>query len=127
MVTLLFRRYRQLFHRKFDYIIVDTPPLSVAADVTGIVQLADVSLLVVRTDYVYTPSINDAVLSLSEKSNFGGCILNDVHREFSMMGQMGFDENGYGSRYYRGAKKGYGSHESYSKYSDFQDTPSSEK
>lgn len=112
---------------RFDFIIVDTPPLSVAADVTGIVQLADVSLLVVRTDYVYSASINDGVLSLSEKSNFSGCILNDVHREFSMLGQMGFDENGYGGSYYRGGKSRYGAYESYSKYSEFKDTHPSEK
>ncbi len=107
---------------KYDFIIVDTPPLSVAADVTGIVQLADISLLVVRTDYVYSAAINDAVLSLSEKSNFAGCILNDVHREFTMLGQMGFDENGYGGGYYRGSKNRY---DSYSKYSDYKDTPPS--
>lgn len=113
---------------RYDFIIVDTPPLSVAADVTGIVSLADVSMLVVRTDYVYSAAINDAVLAMSENSGFSGCILNDVHREFSMLGQMGFDENGYGSGYYsRGKKSRYGrygsynTYDSYSKYTDYSD------
>lgn len=110
---------------KYDFIIVDTPPLSVAADVTGIVQLADMSMLVVRTDYVYTAAINDAVLSLSEKNNFAGCILNDVHREFSMLGQMGFDESGYGGGYYyRGSRNRYnryGGYEDYSKTTEYKD------
>jgi len=107
---------------KYDFIIVDTPPLSVAADVTGIVSLADVSMLVVRTDYVYSAAVNDAVLSMAEQNNFAGCILNDVHREFSMLGQMGFDENGYGGGYYyRGRKNRYGRYDSYSKYSNYSD------
>jgi len=103
---------------QYDYIIIDTPPLSVAADVIQIAQLADLSLLVVRTDYVYSPAINDAVLSLKDNTkNFGGCILNDVHKEFTLLGQMGLDETGY-----TGNKK-YSSYNSYRRYSDYQDTP----
>ena len=110
----------------YDFIIIDTPPLSVAADVTGLVHLADRSLLVVRTDYVYTAALNDAVLSLKEHSNnFAGCILNDVHREFSMLGQFGFDESGYyGARY--GKKNYYGYYNSYSKYAEHKDRSSNQ-
>jgi len=62
------------------------------------------------------------VLSMAEQNNFAGCILNDVHREFSMLGQMGFDENGYGGGYYyRGRKNRYGRYDSYSKYSNYSD------
>ena len=118
-VTGIFNSLRA--DERYDFIIIDTPPLSVAADVTGLVQNADKSLLVVRTDYVYTAAINDAVLSLTENSSFAGCILNDVHREFSLMGQLGFDESGYYSRYH----KGYHSYDSYHKYSDFRDTTES--
>lgn len=90
----------------YDYILIDTPPLSVAADVTTFMQLADKSLVVVRTDYVLAADINDAILSLKEKTdNFAGCILNAVHKEFSLLGQLGFDETGY-----------YGKYGSYSRY-----------
>lgn len=90
----------------YDYIFIDTPPLSVAADVTTFMQLADKSLVVVRTDYVLAADINDAILSLKEKTdNFAGCILNAVHKEFSLLGQLGFDERGY-----------YGKYGSYSRY-----------
>lgn len=90
----------------YDYILIDTPPLSVAADVTTFMQLADKSLVVVRTDYVLAADINDAILSLKEKTdNFAGCILNAVHKEFSLLGQLGFDERGY-----------YGKYGSYSRY-----------
>ncbi|MBR4034925.1 MAG: P-loop NTPase [Clostridia bacterium] len=90
----------------YDYILIDTPPLSVAADVTTFMQLADKSLVVVRTDYVLAADINDAILSLKEKTdNFAGCILNAVHKEFSLLGQLGFDETGY-----------YGKSGAYSRY-----------
>ncbi|MBR4960302.1 MAG: hypothetical protein IKY52_05340, partial [Clostridia bacterium] len=116
-VNVIFQYLRNL--DCYDYIIIDTPPLSVAADVTGLIHLADHSLLVVRTDFVYTAAINDAVLSLKENSNsFVGCILNDVHSEFSMLGQFGFDESGYyGTRY--GRHNYYGSYNSYSSYSKY--------
>ena len=84
----------------FDYILIDTPPLSAAADVTTFMRFADKSFVVVRTDCVYTADINDSLLSLKEKTdNFAGCILNAVHREFSFLGQLGLDETG---RYSRG-------------------------
>jgi hypothetical protein len=59
-------------------------------------QYADKSLVVVRTDFVYVGDVNDAILSLKEKTDtFAGCILNAVHKEFSLLGQLGFDETGY--------------------------------
>lgn len=99
----------------YDFIIIDTSPLSVAADVTGLVHLADCALLVVRTDCVYSAAINDAVLSLKENNdNFVGCILNDVYKEFSLFGHLGFDESGY----YR--NKHYNNYNSYKKYSEYK-------
>ncbi len=112
----------------FDFVIIDTPPISVAADVTGIVNYSDRSLLAVRTDCVSIAAINDAALSLSESGNFCGCILNDVHREFNLLGQLGSDESGsyggyyngygYGKKKYGYGKKGYASYSSYAGYSD---------
>lgn len=98
----------------YDYILMDTPPLSVAADVTTFMQFTDKSLVVVRTDHVYAADINDAILSLKEKTDtFAGYILNAVHKEFSLVGQLGFDETGYygkaGGSYTRYDK--YASHE----------------
>ena len=101
----------------YDYILIDTPPLSVAADVTTFMQFADKSLVVVRTDYVYAADINDTILSLKEKTNnFAGCILNAVHKEFSFLGQLGFDETGYYG-------KGYGTYSRYDKYAPHDHKP----
>lgn len=97
-VTNIFERLRR--SNEYDYIIIDTPPLSVAADVSALLRLADKSLLVVRTDCVYAADINDTVLALTEANdNFAGCILNDIHREFSFLGQLGLDESGYHGYY----------------------------
>lgn len=80
----------------YDYVLVDTPPLSVAADVTTFMQFVDKSIVVLRTDYVYAADINDAILSLKEKTNtFVGCVLNAVHKEFALFSQFGLDESGY--------------------------------
>lgn len=99
----------------YDFIIIDTPPLSVAADVTGLVRMVDRTLLVIRTDYVYSADINDTVFSLKENNdNFAGCILNDVYKEFSLFGQLGLDESGY----YR--NKNYNNYNSYKKYSEYK-------
>lgn len=99
----------------YDYIIIDTPPIAASADVTALLRLSDKSLLVVRTDCVYAADINDTVFSLTESGgNFAGCILNDIHREFSFLGQLGLDETGSGSRYGY-----YHKYYGYKKYSDF--------
>ena len=101
---------------EYDYILIDTPPLSVAADIASLLRLADKSLLVVRTDNVYAADVNDTVLSLSENNdNFIGCILNDVHREFSFLGQLGLDETGYYGHY-----SGSSSYRKYSSYHNYK-------
>lgn len=84
----------------FDYIIIDTPPLTASAEVPSISRLADKTALIVRTDYVQTGDINDAILMLDENEKFAGCILNDAYKEFSFFGQFGADETSYvGKRY----------------------------
>ncbi len=94
----------------FDFIIVDTPPISVSADVSTISHMCDKSLLVVKTDYVPTADINDAVMLLDADGCFAGCILNDVYDELSFFGQTGLDESGsYGNYkgYYKRASRYY--------------------
>lgn len=109
-------RVLDLFKNKFDYIIIDTPPMSFSADVSELARRADKSLLVVRTDRVRTADINDAVLKLSfEKEKFAGCILNDVYGEFSFFGQTGLDETGY-----YGSSGRYGKYGKYSKYENYE-------
>lgn len=97
---------------KVDFIILDTAPISADSTVTNIVQFADETLLVVRTDIVLAESINDAALTINEVGGkLAGCILNNVYPEFSLFGQAGADEGGYSygkSRRYGRYKKYYG-------------------
>ena len=91
-------------------------PLLSRGKVRDIYDIDDKTLLIVRTDRDYTVDINDATLTFRENKNgekFAGCILNDVHREFSLLGQLGADESGQGGNYY-GYSTTYGS--KYSKH-----------
>lgn len=92
----------------FDYVIIDTAPLSVDSTVTNLVKMVDKSIMIVRTDVVAASDINDAILTVNEVGgSVAGCVLNNVYPEFSLFNQIGTDESGY-SHY----NKGYG----YSKY-----------
>lgn len=90
---------------KTDFIIVDTAPISVSADAVTISEVADATILVVRTDCVPVEDINETILNITESgANFEGCILNDVYKPFTLFGQMGTDERGY----YYGQNNYYG-------------------
>lgn len=105
---------------QIDFIIIDSAPISVDSAVTNLSKIADKTILTVRTDKVYSKSINEALLTI--KTSGGellGCILNDVYPEFSFFGQSGFDENGYyyDRKYYKYNKYGkYGKNNKYGKY-----------
>lgn len=114
---------------KVDFIIVDTAPLSVDASVTDIVKIVDQTMMVVRTDVVTAPSLNDAIVTLREVGgNVLGCVLNDVYPEFSIAGINGLDEGGYyyGKKYDKYGKYGrYGRYSHYDKYAEEQVSDSS--
>ncbi len=101
------------FRQMFDYVIIDTAPLSVDSTVTDLVTMVDQSIMVVRTDIVATCDINDAILTINEVGgSVAGCILNNVYPEFSFFNQIGADESGYS--YYR--KYGYSKYNRYNRY-----------
>ena len=99
----------------FDFVIVDTPPMGMFPDAEIIADCVDVSLLVVRQDYVPACDVNDSVDVLKKyKGAFLGVILNDMmvsrHRMY------GYSKYGYGKYGY--GKYGYGeSGETESKHS----------
>lgn len=97
--------------RYFDYVIVDTPPMSVASDAEFIMELVDASLLVVRQNYVTADGLNRAVASLdSARSKLLGCVVNNV---YSLPQGEGY---GYGYGYGRYGR--YGRYGKYGKYSE---------
>lgn len=89
---------------QFDFVVVDTPPMSAAPDAECIMELADASLLVVQQNVVEAGVINSAAASLQgARSRLLGCVLNNVYG----VGGYGY---GYGrySRY--GAYGRYGTY-----------------
>lgn len=97
-----------------DYIILDSAPTAVASDAELLVDLADVSLLVVRQHKVEAKNINDTIDVLNGDSDrLIGCVLNDVYvssflnvegsgGQYSRYGKYGkYGKYGYGGRYGR--------------------------
>lgn len=95
----------------FDYVILDTPPMSETPDAEFLSEWTDGAILVVKQNQALTADLNDAAAVL-EKSNahFLGCVLNDVYG----VGQLGpafhngtyGSYDGYGYRIYGYGKKG---------------------
>lgn len=99
---------------EYDYIIIDTAPLSLDSSVTDIIGMVDKTILIVRTDTVPVNALNDSITTISKiSSNLAGCILNDVHMNILPFSFTGNDEsNRYGG--YR-----YGKHSRYGHYGNY--------
>lgn len=95
--------------QKADFVIIDTPPISVSADAITVSEVADTTVLVVRTDCVPVEDINEVILNINEAGgSLEGCILNNVYKPFTLFGQLGTDERGYygHNNYYSYSKSG---------------------
>ena len=96
---------------EYDFIIIDTAPLSLDSSVTDIINMVDKTILIVRTDTVPVNVLNDAISTISKiSSNLAGCILNDVYMNVLPFSFTGNDE----SNRYGGYK--YGKHAHYGHY-----------
>lgn len=91
----------------FDYIVIDSPPMSLMADAEVLVDQSDLSILVVKYDSVLAPDLNDAIDSLRDcHAYFAGCVLNDVRTLPGARRAVG----GYG---------GYGRYKNYRRFGDY--------
>lgn len=100
--------------KEYDFIIIDTAPLSLDSTVTDIIKMVDKTILIVRTDTVHTTVLNDAISTISKiSSNLAGCILNDVHMNILPFSFTGNDE----SAHYGGYR--YGKHSHYGHYGKY--------
>lgn len=97
-------RYIRSISEKMDFVIIDTPPVAASADAASLIGICDRTVLVVRTDMVGVADINDTILTIANVGGtLAGCILNDLHRPFTLFGQLGLDETstyGYRGGYY---------------------------
>ncbi len=76
--SMQMERILNYFRNQMDYIIIDSPPMSVISDTEVLVSYCDASLLVVRQDYAFVKVINDTIDKLHESSDFLGCIYNNA-------------------------------------------------
>ena len=111
----IFHKIVEFFRDELDYIIIDTPPMSQAADAEELVDLADASILVVRQHTALVKDINEAVSVLNSGEGIMlGCVYNDVfHGVAQTARNYGYKYaygSGYGYGYGYGSKYGYGNH-----------------
>ena len=100
--TERFERFLAAARKAFDYVILDSSPVSAGTDTEYLQEYADAALLIVRQDRVKISDLNDAVEMMKEgKSKFLGYVLN------------GFDKSGFGSQ----GGYGYGKYGKYGRYS----------
>lgn len=100
--------------KEFDFVIIDTAPISLDSSVTDIIQEADKTVLVVRTDTVNVNVINDFISTISKiSSNLSGCILNDVYMNLLPFSFTGNDESNHYGVY------GYGRYSKYGHYGHY--------
>lgn len=86
---------------KVDFIIVDSPPVSMVSDTESLNQMVDGSMIVVRQNIALTVNINDVIESLSEgDAKVIGCIFNDVKTFFkSPISYGGYNYYKYYNKY----------------------------
>jgi Mrp family chromosome partitioning ATPase len=97
----------------YDFIIIDSPPMSLMADAEVLADQSDMSVLVVKYDTVLAQDLNDAIDSLRDcHAKFAGCILNQV-RTLPWARRTVGGYGGYG-RYGR-----YGHYGRYGRYGEY--------
>lgn len=95
---------------RYDFLIIDSPPLLSFADAQTLAKTVDTSIFVVREDRLPAGSLADAMEMLNESSpHIFGCIINGSRTHVSRYG-YGYGY-GYGYRYgygYGGYRRRYG-------------------
>ena len=91
---------------QYDYIIIDTSPISASADMEVLAEIIDYAVLVVKQDTAPSADINEAIDMLERnKCELIGCVFNGDTKSAK--------ESSYGYGYY-GRYSGYGNYSNYS-------------
>ena len=95
---------------KFDYIIIDTPPIGIVADAAICAKYTDSSIFVIREDVFTVPAILEAVSDLTQGgTDLAGCVYNiSTDRSKGGYGNYSISRRGYGYGYGYGKHYGYG-------------------
>ena len=90
---------------RYDYVVLDLPPMAAASDAEGMAALADASILVVRQNVAAAPSLNRAIGSLEgQRAKLLGCVVNNVYTS-----RLSSSGGGYGSYHKYNYYGSYGS------------------
>lgn len=102
------RRMIATLREQADFVVIDTPPISMVTDAENLAGMVDASLMVVRQDLARIRDVNDAADALRESgSEFLGCVFNNVHTSVLMNRISGnFSDSGYGYKHYGRADSG---------------------
>lgn len=106
---------------RYEYVIIDTPPVGLITDALVLMKQADVTLFVMNTAVAYRHSLNNAheIVNMNKLGHFG-FILNGVKQRRS---KYYYNKYNYGYKYgsygqgYGGEYGGYGSYGGYGKAS----------
>lgn len=109
--------------KRYDYIILDTPPVSLIADAQCLAKEADVNLFVVRSGQTDKGVLKISLAELEERNVKVNFVLNDIQNAMQKYGYGSGKGYGYGYGYGYGGKYGYGGYG----YGYFEDEPSNGK
>lgn len=100
----------------YDYVILDTPPMSAGPDAECFADLADASMLIVRQNQAETKLLSSALDVLyAARAKLLGCVLNDSHSSILS------EPTGYGSYGHYGRYGRYGHYGAYGHYAAKKD------
>jgi len=103
---------------RYDYVIIDAPPLLPVHDTRTVAKAVDISLFIARQNTVSLSEVNDAIDVFNKSGNrFDGIIFNGF-----IPSRLGYRYGyGYGYKYARYGKYGkkYGRYGTYGKYSHY--------
>lgn len=77
--------------KQFDYIVIDTPPVTAGADASIIGRVVDGVVLVIRNEYTSKNAIKRSVKELEANgARVVGCVLNRVKKDSTEYGHYGY-------------------------------------
>ena len=113
-------RLISIVREHYDFVIIDSPPMSLMADAEVLADLSDMSILVVKYDTVLAQDLNDAIDALRDcRAQFAGCILNQVRTLPGSRRTVG-GYGGYGRYGHYGHYGRYGRYGEYGRYGKAQ-------
>lgn len=97
----------------YDYIIIDTPPITIVTDALSLAPLASGTVLIAREKYTPRTAVREVLQSLK----FANAKVLGIVNNCADAGQIGYRKTGFGSNYLYGRKYGYNHYRRYGYYS----------